>query len=775
MKGCLRCDSDVRTKDKQKGKSMYISKIQISGYRKFKEGTSIDFFHTDKGDGSNTTTLVGANNSGKTSIVELCEVIFGYRNDMRKIPFTIQDFAIQDFEKWLDNCADDIYQFLKNNSLDTLDIASIANKLKDLFDGKQEDIPCIEILIDIEFSEDEDIRNIADFLFFYDKKPKFVHFKYVVSSGINSKEKESRIQSNASYINKAYKKLKETIGQSAQVESAQNRFLTIIKEQLRRLFKENMSVIVTYCDDKYGNDQEIKERDFKDLFHCLVIKARRDLDDTKEDKTHTLSSRLLHLVMDEESWMSATASIQQDLMDLLDGGEYSHALGEVAKQQFQEAISDIMSTNGNAKETIGLTSRAEEGSVRKLLESSATAVYGNGKEYYFSEYSQGLGYSNLTLMLIEFQQFIKDCEEKQREKTEKINFLIVEEPESHMHPQMQSIFIKHVLKMLSQNQNIACMITSHSEQMVREVPLKQIRVLRQNGYHSSIINPYETLKENGEIYSDFIKGKKNIADNEQMRRDITYLYSLNFADIVFADKAILFEGDTERMYIQALLKESENDKFKQLRRQYIAFIQVGGAYASVYIPLLHVLGIPSLIITDIDYKSKISDAEISDAEILTASDKQIETTNETLKKIWIHNDESKELSEQMHSYYTVNAKKDIVIQVKGFNNIAVVTQSKFDGFGSTLEDALLYKLIYNLRKSGVVNTFDKDKENKWKVMKEETGLEFSIPRKGKVSIRDIVKSIKKTDFMYSLILNNQIANSLPAYIEEGLLWLVEKN
>lgn len=479
--------------------------------------------------------------------------------------------------------------------------------------------------------------------------------------------------------------------------------------------------------------------------------------------------------MDEESWMSATASIQQDLMDLLDGGEYSHALGEVAKQQFQEAISDIMSTNGNAKETIGLTSRAEEGSVRKLLESSATAVYGNGKEYYFSEYSQGLGYSNLTLMLIEFQQFIKDCEEKQREKTGKINFLIVEEPESHMHPQMQSIFIKHVLKMLAQNQNIACMITSHSEQMVREVPLKQIRVLRQNGYYSSIINPYETLKENGEIYSDFIKGKKNIADNEQMRRDITYLYSLNFADIVFADKAILFEGDTERMYIQALLKESENDKFKQLRRQYIAFIQVGGAYASVYIPLLHVLGIPSLIITDIDYKSKISDAEISDAEILTASDKQIETTNETLKKIWIHNDESRELSEQMHSYYTVNAKKDIVIQVKGFNNIAVVTQSKFDGFGSTLEDALLYKLIYNLRKSGVVNTFDKDDKNKWKVMKEETGLEFSIPREGKVSIRDIVKSIKKTDFMYSLILNNQIANSLPAYIEEGLLWLVEKN
>lgn len=768
---------------------MYISKMQISGYRKFEKKVSIDFFHTDKGDISNTTMLVGANNSGKTSIVELCEAVFGYRNDMRKIPFTIRDFNIQDFEdKWLANSASEICQFLQEDSQESQDTTSIVNKLKTLFDRKQDNIiPRIEILIDIDFAEDEDIRNIADYLFFYDEKPKSVHFRYVVSSGIerrkNDKEKERRLLDSASYINAAYKKFNEAVKVIKAKQAAWIRFKTIIKEQLKRLFRENMSVLVTYCDDKYKNDQEINERDFQNLFHCLVIKARRDLDDTKEDNTHTLSSRLLHLVMDEDSWAASAAPIQQDLMSLLQGGEYGRKLEEVAGQQFQEAISAIMNTNGNAKETIGLTSRVEEGSVRKLLESSATAVYSNSGKYHFSEYSQGLGYSNLTLILIELQQFIKDCEEAQREKTGKINFLIIEEPESHMHPQMQSVFIKYVLKMLIKHQYITCTITSHSEQMVRAMPLKQIRVLRQIGWYSSIIDPYKTLTENRKEYSDFVNDK-NFSDTipEQMSREILYMYDLNFANIVFADKVILFEGDTERMYIQALLRESEKYPFDQfdkimtqLRAQYIAFVQVGGAYASAYIPLLHVLKIPSLIITDIDYKKEKREENINSSDDLINDSIAISTTNATLKKVWSHNQQNHKLSEQMHSYYEYSGS-NIVITINGIDNIALVTQSKLDGFGKTLEDALLYKLK---GEGNVKDVFDKKDKNEW----EKGNLEkiiFPMPReKGKKSIRDIVNSIannrKKTDFMYSLILNNQVKESLPDYIKEGLIWLAAKN
>lgn len=63
-------------------------------------------------------------------------------------------------------------------------------------------------------------------------------------------------------------------------------------------------------------------------------------------------------------------------------------------------------------------------------------------------------------------------------------------------------------------------------------------------------------------------------------------------------------------------------------------------------------------------------------------------------------------------------------------------------------------------------------------MRKKKNIFFPIPSKQEIAIHDIVKSIannrKKTDFMYSLILNNQVKESLPDYIKEGLIWLAAK-
>ena len=52
-----------------------------------------------------------------------------------------------------------------------------------------------------------------------------------------------------------------------------------------------------------------------------------------------------------------------------------------------------------------------------------------------------------------------------------------------------------------------------------------------------------------------------------------WFYTINFPDIVFADKIILYEGDTERMLIKNILQLPE---FEALRNQYVSFVQVGG-------------------------------------------------------------------------------------------------------------------------------------------------------------------------------------------------------
>lgn len=61
------------------------------------------------------------------------------------------------------------------------------------------------------------------------------------------------------------------------------------------------------------------------------------------------------------------------------------------------------------------------------------------------------------------------------------------------------------------------------------------------------------------------------------------------------------------------------------------------------------------------------------------------------------------------------------------------------------------------------------------MFKYQSKLDFSIPNgKDLINIRDIVNSISKTNFMYSIIMNNMEIEVLPNYIEEGLTWLDKK-
>ena len=148
-------------------------------------------------------------------------------------------------------------------------------------------------------------------------------------------------------------------------------------------------------------------------------------------------------------------------------------------------------------------------------------------------------------------------------------------------------------------------------------------------------------------------------------------------------------------------------------------------------------------------------------------------------------------------------------------NIEVFTQTCHDGYSRTLEEAILYKLLFPIPPYSEVNrrkyrsqmitafvnvkrvkrkiksrkynqanrnmnkskgVFIKHKRDFWKYINSKSKLVFSIPtKKGlAISIRDVVNSLDKTDFMYSIIMNGKEVDILPNYIEEGLSWLNNK-
>ena len=226
-------------------------------------------------------------------------------------------------------------------------------------------------------------------------------------------------------------------------------------------------------------------------------------------------------------------------------------------------------------------------------------------------------------------------------------------------------------------------------------------------------------------------------------------YAINFPDIIFADKVILYEGDTERMLIKNVLL---SDRFETLRNQYISFVQVGGAYAIKYKPILEYLNVKSLIITDLDYKTEAK----TEADV-----RQSSSTNATINTF-----AAEALSDAAPTVETLYSWKDSSGCIVS-NNICLEFQGQTDGYARTLEEAMLAKR-YN------VSVLDTKTKEEWTSLRENDKLRFVIPQKAdSYSIRTIVQhtSKNKTDFMYSVILNKLADTMLPNYIEEGLMWL----
>lgn len=85
------------------------------------------------------------------------------------------------------------------------------------------------------------------------------------------------------------------------------------------------------------------------------------------------------------------------------------------------------------------------------------------------------------------------------------------------------------------------------------------------------------------------------------RRFVTRYLQTTHCDIFFADAVILVEGAGERILLPHFLKYFKKG---ELFRSYIAILEIGGSHAFRLRELIECLGLPTLIITDIDAAQK---------------------------------------------------------------------------------------------------------------------------------------------------------------------------
>ncbi len=725
---------------------MKLKLLGIYNYRQFIQ----EFIYMEDG----ITFLAGANNSGKTSIIELMNRLFGETS----VKISTNDLPVEMYHKWIGDCENlirDCYGTAKEKEefIKTLQdklIGSVENPVQFVDQIERESM---KVKLEIGYDSEDTIELFSPYLMDLDEKTYRFYFlyqyKFMPNLFINLLDKQ---------FDKC-KKILESLMDKNGLEKGKERIEQFIIHIVEQCYRERYF----YADKNYKNLQKIEEpKDFYKLFHYRHIWANRDMPDEKGDKKKkSISSAMIEFI-GKEKWEKVFEEWPDSIMDLISRVDIQGNLTNNLLHELNTVVTDISQTNGGRKEAIVIEPDVTDADIKELLQNVSKAKYKiDGYQYYFGEETQGLGYSNMIYMHLQLQKYLKEFEDEEQNK--KVNFFVIEEPEAHMHPQMQKEFVRYLLKMYK-DKKMQGIVTTHASEVVRIAGISSIRVVRKT---SKIFE--KRICDMCMFLNDLKLNKKDI-ENEY-----NILYQINFADIIFADKVIMFEGDTERMYLKRLLQRPE---YRALEQQYIAFVQVGGAYTHWYRELIEFLKIKTLILTDIDYEKN---------EKMINKIKGSYTTNGGLKDYYVH----QKMKMKDMSKFKLKIKDLYEWQNNGKNKIGdyimVSFQGEKDGCTRTLEEAMLAK-FYDL------NIEDTLLREDWEKKKKKSKLEFKIPKKNgknaevemgetecvedieeKLGVREIVNATSnyKTDFMYSVLLNEKEKDVLPSYIEEGLKWLTK--
>lgn len=712
---------------------MKLVEINIMNYRQF-EKADITF-------DSGITVLAGANNSGKTSLITLIKNVF---YDEKSI-YCESDIPAKNMQDWINQ----VYPVFETFFTGTSAIEQIEDDLVEHILPKDDNehqicIDTTRLRVHVSYNpDDDDIKLFADYIMDLDEDKHDFFFEYYYE--IKRAKFIKAISKEFEKIKKRFEEIqndKENLTDPSDEKGKHNTELKerYLKQKIVSLYVSSIVPTCYFCDETYKNRCQMDDlKQFRNLFNFRFIKASRPLDDDSSDHSHSISKQMIKMAKLDDDWNELIDKLPDDILKPIQDNDISNKVQETSLNSLKETITAIEETNGGRSGELMLDMLVTEEDISDLLQRITTATY-CVDGYFLGEESQGLGYSNMIyihLQLNEYENSKDNC---------KVNAFFVEEPESHMHPQMQQVFIKYLIE--HYKDGIQGLITTHSNEMVRVAGITHLRVIRRTGsFLSELCDPSKLINDLQE---------SNNPDDRLLADFYDWFFEIGYSELVFADKAIFYEGDTERLYIRKLLTL---EKYKKLKQQYIAYIQVGGAYAKNYKKMIDLLGIKSLIITDIDYSKEAETVdEINNSEI----------TNATIKEFYrIDNPGA------IPTVKDLNTWKDSNKNIISNGLIYTCFQTYDDGYARTLEEAMLSKYF----STDVTMSFTK---REWTKKRENSKLEFVIPTKGKkdedpIKLRDIMKSTagSKTNFMYSVVLNKKAEETEPNYIQGGLKWLME--
>lgn len=691
---------------------MKITNIEIQNYRLLlNEAIDLE---------DDITLIVGRNNSGKSSLADLFIDLL----EKKKPNLCFFDFSndcYPAFKKALEYYRD--YQKSKEDKEDE----KVQISKKKLAENT---VPKIELRLLIEYKKDEknekgEIIKNGDNL--------AALSKFIMDLDVGRNEAYICIEYSSDNVVKLYENFEEYAKENKIAQLDEYKFLLkFLEDNIQEYYSIKM-----YEVDKNKPDykQLIESRSLLDnVFYTRSIVAQRSVDDNSSDNKKALGGGFERYYKHTKP----TGSTKDDIKKALD--KASVELEKEYEGLFNGVLTELQNFGAETPTKIPNITIKSILNSENVLKDNIRYFYKNSDDVHFPENYNGLGYSNLIFMLLQFASFFEEF----KNSTPKPNFLflILEEPEAHMHPQMQQVFIKSVNDFLKgKGECVQLVITTHSSHILAESGIDEEK-------------GFDRIR-----YFDNSEGKLKIRNLSKLvidsDKDVTIKFlrqylTLQKCDVFFADKVILVEGTTERMLLPLMIKKIS----KSLQHQYISIIEVGGAYAQKFKELLEFINVKTLIITDLDSVTIVTNGTRTTHQKCKTKTYGCCTSNETLKT-WI--------PQKVSIADLLAVKKDE--KLSGKNKIGVVYQlPENEGFscGRSFEEAFILKnkqLLKNKKKeiSLLKKIEDRDIDNDDNIY----------------DLTSTMDSKKKTEFAFDLlILNNW---EIPKYIEEGLKWLEEKD
>lgn len=678
---------------------MHVKSVEVNNFRLLSSATIS--LHGDR------TIIVGRNNTGKTSFTELFYRLFSSKSPK----FELEDFSASTYNHFLE-----AYSLL----------------LSDIEDDKiRQSLPTIDTVITFSYSKDNyNLGPLSEFIIDLDE---------------NSFDAIARIQYRLQDG-----KIKDFFADCPPNSNQESRkeFFKKIKERIPKYYGLFIEAI-----DPTDNKNK-KTVDISDIRKALLtgfVSAQRGLDDDTSKEKNLLSNVLVKLLASakEDTATPEDQLIMQSIEEAVDklqstvDVDFNDKINELLPQLETFGYPGLNDPHIRTETTVNLDN---------LMKNNTKIRYSGGQGVSLPESYNGLGSRNLIYILLQVYQFFKEFQSK---KTFPVAHLVfIEEPEAHLHPQMQEVFIRQLRRVASMFEAklgegvkwpVQFIVTSHSTHIANEAPFEQIRYF---------INKFDTKSKCNYTHVKDLEIGLN-GNGYKADRDFLYKYlTLTRCDLFFCDKAILIEGQSEHIMMPAIIKKIDSiSGEKSLSSQYISTIEIGGAYAHHFYTLLDFLELRTLIITDLDSikigKSKKGKTTYTACPVCEAT----HSSNAGIKN-WIL--ESTKLPE---GYVAIDTVLNLgePDKIHGYRRIAFQTpennsDSEYDTARS-FEDAFI---LSNYKLFKITNRGKKSKAEK----------AYEIAQKE-------VKA-SKLDFAIKYALEIDDWN-VPSYIKDGLIWLAKED